>query len=184
MSYQAVKEYLVAIVARYKKLDRKGKTSLLNEATQVTRLSRKHLIRMLQHPEEELAKKKASGRPPKYPPELLLPHIRYLWIQMERISGRRMKVAYADWLPFYQHPQLTPSLRLLLESMSAATLERLLGKIRRSLTADKGLSVTPEGSPSRYMKNKVPLNTFDAKIDRPGFLQADTVGHCGTSTAG
>jgi hypothetical protein len=180
-----LKEYLTAIVDRYKKLDRKGKTALLNEATQVTRLSRKHLIRLLKQPKEILAQKKASGRKAKYSRELLLPHIRALWIQMERISGRRMKAAYADWLPFYKHPEFTPQIRLLLERMSAATLERFLRQIRAGLKAQNGLSVTPTGgSPSRYMKNRVPLNTFDSKIERPGFCQADTVGHCGTTTAG
>jgi len=34
------------------------------------------------------------------------------------------------------------------------------------------------------MKNKIPLNTFDAKIDKPGFTQADTVAHCGNSNSG
>ena len=184
MSYQAIKEYLVAIVSRYKNLNRKGKTALLNEATQVTKLSRKHLIRLLKRPAVELAGKKPSGRKPTYPPELLLPHLKYLWTQMERISGRRMKAAYPDWLPFYDRSGFTPQVRLLLERMSASTLERLLRKLRRDLKAGKGLSLTPEGCPSRYMKNKIPLNTFDAKIDRPGFFQADTVGHCGTSTAG
>jgi hypothetical protein len=185
MSYQALKEYLVAIVDRYKNLDKQGKTELLNEATEVTKLSRKHVIRLLQRPKEVLAKKKASGRKAKYAIETLLPHIRRLWIQMERISGRRMKAAYPDWLPFYKHPEFTPQIQLLLEQMSAATLERFLRKIRAGLKATNGLSVTPTGgSPSRYMKNKVPLNTFDAKIDRPGFCQADTVGHCGTTTAG
>lgn len=184
MSYQAIKEYLVVIVSRYKKLDRKGKTALLNEATEVTKLSRKHLIRLLKQPEEVLAKKKASGRRPQYPPELLLPHIRYLWTQMERISGRRMKPAYPDWLSYYRHPDFTPHVRLLLERMSVATLDRLLRQLRGEIRAGKGLSLTSEGSPSRYMKNKVPLNTFDSKIDRPGFFQADTVAHCGTSVAG
>lgn len=140
MSYQALKEYLVAIVDRYKNLDKQGKTALLNEATEVTKLSRKHVIRLLKQPKEVLAKKKASGRKPKYPPELLLPHIRRLWIQMERISGRRMKAAYPDWLPFYKHPEFTPQVRLMLERMSAATLERLLSKIRAGLKAQNGLS--------------------------------------------
>ena len=184
MSYQAIKEYLVAIVSRYKKLNKKGKTTLLNEATQVTHLSRKHLIRLLKCPVEVLAKKKPSGRRPKYPSDLLLPHLQHLWVQMERISGRRMKAAYPDWLPQYVDPDFSPQIQLLLERMSVATLERLLRKLRRDLKVGKGLSLTPVGCPCRYMKNKVPLNTFDSKIERPGFLQADTVGHCGTSTAG
>ena len=68
--------------------------------------------------------------------------------------------------------------------MSVSTLERILGRFRRDLKAGKGLSLTGLGSPSRYMKNQVPLNTFDAPIDRPGFFQSDTVGHCGTDVSG
>jgi len=34
------------------------------------------------------------------------------------------------------------------------------------------------------MKNKVPINTLDSKIKKPGFTQTDTIGHCGTSAAG
>jgi hypothetical protein len=34
------------------------------------------------------------------------------------------------------------------------------------------------------MKNKIPINTFDSQVDRPGHLQADTVAHCGTSIEG
>ena len=28
------------------------------------------------------------------------------------------------------------------------------------------------------------INTMDAKVDRPGYTQTDTVAHCGTSAAG
>jgi hypothetical protein len=185
MSYQAIKEYLVAIVERYEKADKSGKSKLLTEAEAVTKLSRKHLIRVLKLPKEVIAKKKSSGRKKKYDPELLNPHIQFLWIQMERISARRMKVALADWLPFYKEPDFTPQLSIWLDQMSASTLERFLRSIRAGLAATHGLTTTPEGGPpSRYMKNKIPLNTFDAKIDRPGFMQSDTVAHCGTSTAG
>jgi len=181
MSYQAIKEYLCAIVSRYAAADKSAKTIILNEAEAVTGLSRKHLIRLLKLPKEALARKKPSGRKPKYPPELLRPHIQYLWIQMERISARRMKPALSDWLPFYEDPGFNTQIRLQLEEMSASTLERFLRGLRRSLSASKGLATT---SPARYMKNKIPLNTFDTPVNRPGFTQADTVAHCGTSTAG
>jgi hypothetical protein len=185
MSYQAIKEYLMAVVERYQKADKSGKSKMLTEAVAVTKLSRKHLIRVLKQPKEAIAKKKASGRKKKYDPEILNPHIQFLWIQMERISARRMKVALSDWLPFYKDPAFTTQVRLWLDQMSAATLERRLRVIRGSLEATHGLTTTPTGgSPSRYMKNKIPLNTFDQKIDRPGFMQSDTVAHCGTSTEG
>ena len=99
MSYQAVKEYLVAIVDRYEKADKSGKSQILTEAGQVTQLSRKHLIRVLNQPKEAIAQRKSSGRKKKYDPERLIPHIRFLWIEMERISSRRMKAGLADCVP-------------------------------------------------------------------------------------
>lgn len=181
MSYQAVKEYLCAIVTRYQKADKKGKSVLLTEAVEVTKYSRKHLIRLMNQTEKELSRKKPSGRKPKYTPELYRPHILYLWIQMERVSAERMKMGFKDWLPYYNEPGFTHEIRIGLEAMHASTLERFLRSIRRSESANKGISTT---SPARYMKNKIPMNTFDAKIDKPGFTQADTVAHCGNSNSG
>jgi hypothetical protein len=181
MSYQAIREYLMAVQPRYQLADRREKGKILDEVSKVTHLTRKHSIRMLNEPARVPARKKASGRYPKYDRELLLPHIEYLWIQMERISARRMKAAFPDWFPHYQSQAFTTQVRLQLEAMSVSTLERFLRLIRKSQSAKKGLSST---CPARYMKNQIPLNTFDAKIDRPGYLQADTVAHCGTSLEG
>ena len=181
MSYQAVKEYLIVIVKRYQRGSKIEKSRLLTEATQVTQLSRKHLIRILGRPELDLIKRKKSGRKPLYSAESLVPHIEFLWIQMERITARRMKAALPEWLAFYESKDFSIQIRLALEKMSISTLERFLRLIRKGLRANQGLSTT---CPARFMKNKIPLNTFDAKIDRPGFVQADTVAHCGTTTAG
>jgi hypothetical protein len=74
--------------------------------------------------------------------------------------------------------------KLPLEKMSASTLERFLRIIRGEIRASKGLSTTPDYPASWFMKNKVPINTLDYKVDRPGFTQADTVSHCGTSAQG
>ena len=182
MSYQATKEYLAAIVDRYKKGSKAEKTKMLSEAESVTKLTRKHLVRLLKLSKEKILKKKSSGRPKKYPVDLLLPHIQFLWVQMERISAKRMKEAYSDWLPVYKEPTFTQELRLMVERMSISTLERILRQIRKSQTPSKGLTITK--CPARYMKNKVALNTFENKIEKPGFFQSDTVGHCGTTTAG
>ena len=182
MSYQATKEYLAAVADRYKKGTKQDKSKMLTEAMSVTGLTRKHLVRLLKLPKDKILKKKASGRPKKYPVPLLLPHIQFIWIQMERISARRMMAAYSDWLPDYKSPEFNQELRLMVERMSASTLERILRQIRKNQTASKGLTITK--CPARYMKNKVALNTFEKKIEKPGFFQSDTVGHCGTTTAG
>jgi hypothetical protein len=101
---------------------------------------------------------------------------------MERVSAKRMKANYPDWLPFYKADGFTTEVRLQLERMSTSTLERFLREIRKNQAVTKGLATTK--CPARYMKNKVPINTLDAKIDRPGYFQSDTVAHCGNTTAG
>ena len=182
MSYQACKEYLAAIVDGYKKASKSEKTRILDEASRITGLTRKHLVRTMKESKANLLKRKASGRPKKFPRSLLIPHVQFLWIQMERASAKRMRANYADWLPLYKAEGFGQDIRLMLELMSASTLDRMLRDIRGSEKVTKGLSLTR--CPARYMKNKVPINTLDAKIDRPGYFQADTVGHCGDSAAG
>jgi hypothetical protein len=93
-----------------------------------------------------------------------------------------MKAALKDWLPHYQHPEFSPEMALKLNKMSAATLDRFLSKLRHESQANKGLPTT--SSALRQMKGKVPINTLDYKVTKPGFFQADTVAHCGTTTAG
>lgn len=181
MSYQAIQEYLKKIRSRYRELGKKDKSSLLEEAEKVTELSRKHLIRVLNEAAKDVGRK-GCGKPIVYSEEMLLPHIRFLWTSMERISGKRMKAALVDWLPHYEGANFDRRVKILLERMSASTLERFLQKLRGEVKANKGLVTTQ--SPSRFMKNKVPLATLDKKVDRPGHFQGDTVGHCGTSTQG
>jgi hypothetical protein len=182
MSYQAIKEYLAVVVDGYKKLKKSEKTKTINDAMRFTGLTRKHLVRLLGGTRESILKKKASGRPKKFPREQLVHHIAFLWVQMERVSAKRMKANYADWLPLYKSDTFTIQVRLMLERMSASTLERILREIRKNQIVTKGLSTTK--CPARYMKNKVPINTLDSKIDRPGYFQSDTVAHCGDSAAG
>jgi hypothetical protein len=182
MSQQAVYEYLKAIVPGYLKATRAEKTNLLTQSENVSKLSRKHLIRRLNDKEVAMPKKR-SGAPQKYVRDLLRPIIRELWIPMQRLSARRMQAALPEWLPYFSKEKCPPHLRPLILAMSASTLGRFLKEIQGSLQTRHGLSTT---CPARFMKNKVPLflDTLDKKVDRPGFTQSDTVAHCGDSAAG
>jgi len=181
MNNQDVDKYLIAINKKYQVSDRTEKSKLLDHAELITERSRKHLIRRLNNihnaPSSELIKLK--GRPLIYSKEELIPHLKYLWTQMERISAKRMKQAMKDWLPKYKN--CPAHLKMQLHKMSATTIGRYLREVRVDEAPKKGLSTT---SPARHMKNKVPINTLDSKIKKPGFTQTDTVAHCGTSAAG
>ncbi len=181
MNNQAVDQYLIAINKKYQVSSKIQKGQLLDHAELITNRSRKHLIRRLQNlnyaPRSEPLK--TQGRPLVYAKEELLPHLKYLWIQMERISPKRMRQALKDWLPKYK--DCPAHLKMQLHTMSATTIDRYLKGIRAESKCTKGLSTT---CPARYMKNKVPINTLDSKITRPGFTQTDTVAHCGNSAKG
>jgi hypothetical protein len=183
VSYPAIIEYLQALTKIYFKAKRDEKTRLLNHAAKITGRHRKSLIRILNFNIKIINNKKINcGAKVKYPEELLLPHIKYLWISMERISAKRMKAAFDDWLPQYHDNGVDNRIKYLLQKMSPSTLGRFLRKLRKlEVPIQKGLCST---SPARYMKNKVPINTLDYKITKPGFTQSDTVAHCGDRLEG
>ena len=175
-----VNNYLTSVVSLYQESSKEKKGEVLDIAELVTQRSRKQLIKRLGRKRSNgSSSTKPPGRPLAYSKEELLPHIRYLWEKMEKISAERMKAAFADWLPRYEG--CPPHLKLQMEKISASTLKRYLKEVRLSSTPIKGLSTT---SPSKYMKNKVPINTLDSQVSRPGYTQTDTVSHCGSSAQG
>ncbi len=182
MSYQSIIEYLESLARIYVKSKRQKKSLLLDQACEITGRHRKSLVRILNSEIVKNNKKGKCGARVKYPEELLLPHLKFLWISMERISPKRMKAAFKDWLPFYNEEDVTYEVKKLLKEMSVSTLYRFLKKIKKLESfKQKGLCST---SPARYMKNKVPINTLDSVVKEPGFVQADTVAHCGNSLEG
>jgi hypothetical protein len=95
---------------------------------------------------------------------------------MGRICSKKMVSAMPLWLPFYHEADV--HMQKLLSEISAATIDRHLEKYRES--SRRGLSST---SPS-MIKNKIPIELLDHQIKEPGFIEADTVAHCGSSLAG
>ncbi len=63
----------------------------------------------------------------------LISYIKFLWMQMEKISVKPMKAAVPHWLPKYKG--CSAHLKLQLSMMSATTLGRYLKDIRASDTA-------------------------------------------------
>lgn len=183
LSYQTIVEYLHALAKIYFISNRKRKSQLLNDAAQLTGMHRKSLTRSLGQADIKIKSKKNNcGTNTLYPEELLITHIKYLWEQMERISAKRMKAALPEWLPYYHQNEITNHQKFLLNKMSFSTLDRFLKKLRHNYySSGKGLCST---SPARHMKNKVPINTLDSTITRPGYVQGDTVAHCGDKLIG
>ena len=86
------------------------------------------------------------------------------------------------WLPFYEteYGQLPQYVLTALYDISAATIDRLL-KPTRIKYKGRGRCTTKPGS---LLKKHIPIKTNQWDETRPGFLEADTVAHCGESMAG
>ena len=119
------------------------------------------------------------GAPPRYAP--LREVVEQIWQRAEQPCGKRLVAALPLWLPHYgkHFDRLVPSQRQLLGQVSAATLDRLW--VPRRARAQRGLSGTKPGS---LLRTQVPLQGAVWEQDRVGFLEADSVAHCGRSLAG
>jgi hypothetical protein len=86
------------------------------------------------------------------------------------------------WLPFYEkeHGDLEATKREKLLSIRPRTLDRVLRTVRQK-HGRRGLSGTKHGD---YLKSNIPVKVCHDDVTEPGFIQADTVAHCGGSLEG
>jgi hypothetical protein len=75
---------------------------------------------------------------------------------------------------------LPPEVVKALSHISPATIDRLLSSTRIQYQK-RGRSTTKPGT---LLRNQIPIQTNQWNESRPGFLEADTVAHCGDSLAG
>ena len=97
------------------------------------------------------------------------------------MCGKLLKRALPRWVPLYEHfhgPIAEPQRQKLL-LISAATIDRVLRPVRAK--AGKGRSLTKPGS---ILRNEIEICGSIWDEARPGFIEADTVAHCGSSSQG
>lgn len=107
--------------------------------------------------------------------------LKAIWLADEQPCGKRLKAAVPLWLPYYEREQgaLDERVREKLLKMSAATMDRLLAPCRVSL-GSRGRCGTRPGT---LLRQKIPIRTEHWEVAGPGWLEADTVAHCGESMA-
>jgi hypothetical protein len=108
--------------------------------------------------------------------------IKAIWLAAEQPCGKRLKAALGLWLPYYEKRQgsLEPALRNKVLAVSAATIDRLLAPCRVAL-GSRGRCGTRPGT---LLRSQIPIRTEHWEVSGPGFIEADTVAHCGQSMAG
>ncbi|MBZ0198846.1 MAG: hypothetical protein K8H86_03195 [Ignavibacteriaceae bacterium] len=183
MSNKAKLEYLQEIRKRYFIITRKEKTLVLDEFCAVCKYNRKYAVRLINKKEDLTAKQKKKGRRSKYNKKPIIDFLKDLWISTNLACSIRLKAAIPLWISYYTlHSKNTLSKEdtQLLLLISPRTIDRLLKRLKHK-HKKSGLSTTKPGS---LLKKQIPISVNQWDQSRPGYLEADTVAHCGTSVAG
>jgi hypothetical protein len=178
MGPKSKREYLRAIRSRYREAKKQEKSKILDEFCAVCGYQRKYAIRLLNRARERPRKK--PGPKPRYGPGVLQV-VKRIWFAADQICSKRLKAAIPLWLPHYEHKyeELSAEIREKVLALSPATIDRLLRSVRIQ-QKPKGLGGTRPGT---LLRNQIPIRTSNWDITRPGYLEADTVAHCGNSMA-
>jgi hypothetical protein len=182
MSRKIAEEVLPRLRQRYAGRGREGRRRLIDEVCEQWGYSRKHAIKLLGAKAgwggDPSARK---GRPPVYG-EGEAGVLWVIWKTAEQPCGKRLKALLPEWLPHYEreHGKLAEGLRGRLLAISAAQIDRMLA-VRKVRAGHRGRCGTKPGG---LLKTQIPIRTDNWDITRPGFLEADTVAHCGGSLEG
>jgi hypothetical protein len=183
MSPRSKKEYIEAIFLRYKKAPYNQRTIILDEFCATCGYHRKHAIRLLRKFKRFIKPKvRKRGRSPVYQRDLILKPLKQIWLAANLPCSKRLKAILPLWLPGYVQSfgHLPSEVSQALLNISAATIDRLLHPIRIQYKT-RGRT-TPK--PGTLIRKHIPIKTNQWDESRPGFLEADTVAHCGQSLSG
>jgi hypothetical protein len=175
-------KYLNAIRPRYKKASKRQKKLILDEFCHTCNYNRKYAIRLLNVKQpsrirDNLCKR---GRKKQYDNPLIFDVLWELWITTNLPCSKRLKAIIPLWLPHFNKYILPEEVKQKLQQISPATIDRLMQSNRKQY-GKRGKSTTKPGA---LLKKRIPIKTNQWDETIPGFLEADTVAHCGNSVAG
>jgi hypothetical protein len=180
MSPRSKKEYLQSILLRYRSASKSEKNLILNEFCLTYGCHRKHAIRVLNHHKRFThPKPKKRGRTSRYNNPAVLEPLTQIWLSANLPCSSRLKAIIPLWLPFY--PQvLSAKVKEALFSISQATIDRILRPVRIKY-GKRGRSTTKPGT---LLKKHIPIKTKQWDEEHPGYIEGDTVAHCGGCLSG
>jgi hypothetical protein len=187
MSLHSRRELLAAVRPRYRKASRKDKRTILDEFLADTGYHRKYAIGLLNRPpapkpavKEKLPRK---TRPKMYDASVQKA-LQYLWEMSNRPCGKRLAPflpALVEALGRHGEIEWDKAITDKLLAISPATADRLL-KAAKATAGPRGITTTKPGT---LLKDQITIRTFSEwDDDRPGFLEADLVAHCGGTVRG
>ena len=175
-------ELVVALAGRYASSSRQHRGCILDEFVAVSGFHRKHAMRLLR------AGRSVPGVGPRPARRLYNDAVRealiVVWEAADRVCGKRLRPLVPilmEAMERHGHLQLAPEVRAGLVTMSAATIDRALCKVKEQASGGP----RRRSASSTGVRRSVPVRTFDGWNDpAPGFMEADLVAHSGPTAEG
>ena len=201
LSMRHKKAVTTEVKKRYIKVTKKGKTTILDEFIALTGYNRTYAARILSLAagkvigysrsggkrikyvigKDKKTKRKANKI---YGYDVFLA-LKKIWTIFDFICSRRLAPFMAEAikkLTKHKEIELSPEVKQKLQLVSVSTIDRLLKPEKDRYRLGKGRSGTKPGS---LLKKAIPIRTFaDWDEKKPGYIEADLVGHDGGKASG
>ncbi len=168
---------------RYELAKRSERSQILDSAEEVTGLSRKHLITLLNKPgplRRERTKQRGSTYRAKVRETIRIVARALDWCCAERLQPALAEAAlHLNGLGLLN---ITPELMTQLNTISISSVERILKRIRQ----DEPRLPQRRGRPTQltHIQREIPVSRIPWDEREPGHFEIDTVHHCGSSAKG
>ena len=182
MSQTSKKEILLKMRERYSRRGREGRSRLIDELCEMCGYERKHAIKLLNGKLPIIGQGHRRGGPRRRFGEPERAVLKGIWLAAEQPCGKRLKAAVALWLPHYEteYGEIDSGLRGRLLNLSAATIDRLLEPCRIAQGSRRRCGTRP----GTLLRKDISVRTDHWDVEGPGWIEADTVAHCGGSMDG
>lgn len=181
MTIEERRKYVKLMAGRYQHAKRKQRSQLLTEMEQVTKLHRKHLIRLLNGASlQRKQRQRPRGRTYGLEVERVIVQV---WESLDYICARRLTpslLKMARHLAKLGVLVLTAEVEKQLARISVATMERWLRRHRSA----KARLPRPGLRRTHQVTKGVPMKRITWDIKDPGHFEVELVHHSGESSAG
>jgi hypothetical protein len=181
MTIDERRKYLKLMAPRYQQAKRKERSQLLSEMEQITKMHRKHVIRLLGGQSLD-RKKRRIPRSRSYGLEVERVVLQ-VWESLDYICAERLTpclLAMAKHLASFGVLTLTAEVESQLARISCATVQRMVRKNR----ARKRRLPRPGPHRANQVTKGVPMGRIPWDTKEPGHFETDLVHHGGESTVG
>jgi hypothetical protein len=183
MTTNGREELFRSVKPRYLRSSPTEKQKILDEFCATTRYHRKHAIRILRAGYER-ATAPQRHRPIRYPADIMALIVR-VWELLSYPCGVRLQPVLRSTVEAMVRAGAIRTVSEFdlgaLTTISARTLDRRLRRERQMLRLGRGRSTTRHGS---LLKSSVPIRLTNWNTREIGFMEMDTVAHCGEVLAG